>query len=318
MRSLSERQIAVLFALFLVLSFGALAVLTGLAAPGDGGSGIALGGRPTPRPTHPPVTLVGAGDIAECDEGGAAATAALLAEIEGIVFTSGDNAYPDGSAEDYAECYHPTWGAERHRTRPVPGNHEYDTGSAEDYVRYFGAAAAAPLGETWFSFTAGAWLVVMLDSSCDEVGGCEADSAQGRWLADQLAGTDRRCTLAVWHHPLFSSGMHGNQEGVKPLWDILHAAGAEVVVNGHDHDYERFAPQDPDGAPDPENGIRQFVVGTGGANLRPFEELVPNSEARDASTHGVLRLTLREGGYDWAFLPVDGGTFTDTGSGTCR
>lgn len=316
MRALPERQIAVLFVLFLVLSFAALAVLTNLAAPGDRGRGLAFG-DPTPRPTHPPVTLVGAGDIAECDEAGDEATAALLAGIEGIVFTAGDNAYPDGSARDYTECYDPAWGAHRARTRPAPGNHEYDTGSAKDYLRYFGAAAA-PAGETWYSFTAGAWLVIVLDSSCDEVGGCDAGSPQGQWLAGQLATTDRRCTLAIWHHPLFSSGMHGNQDDVRPFWDALHAAGAELVVNGHDHNYERFAPQDPDGSPDPERGIRQFVVGTGGSNLRPLEVTVANSEVRDASSHGLVRLTLREGGYDWEFVPVEGATFTDAGSGTCR
>jgi hypothetical protein len=316
MRALPERQIAVLFVLFLVLSFAALAALTNLAAPGDRGRGVAIG-DPTPRPTHPPVTLVGAGDIAECDEPGDEATAALLSVIEGIVFTAGDNAYPDGSAEDYTECYDPTWGEHRERTRPAPGNHEYDTGSARAYLRYFGAAAA-PAGETWYSFTAGAWLVVVLDSSCDEVGGCDAESPQGRWLAEQLASTDRACTLAIWHHPLFSSGMHGNHDDVRPFWEALHAADAELVVNGHDHNYERFAPQDPEGSPDPEDGIREFVVGTGGANLRPLEETVANSEVRDASSHGLLRLTLREGGYDWQFLPVEGATFSDSGSGTCR
>ena len=316
MDGFSERRISIVFAVAIVVSLAVLAGI-GLLAEARVGPGGPVGVRPTPRPTYAPVALIGAGDIASCSDDGDSATAALLAAIDGIVFTTGDNAYPDGAAEDYAECYEPTWGIARARTRPVPGNHEYDTGTADAYRAYFGAQAV-PQGTTWYSFTAGAWLVVMLDSECDEIGGCGADSRQIAWLRDELTRTDRSCVMAIWHRPRFSSGYHGSHADSAVFWDVLHEAGAEIVVNGHDHDYERFAPQNPAGTADPEHGIRQFVVGTGGADLRPFEDVIANSEVRDAETHGVLRLTLSDGSYDWEFTPVAGGSFTDAGRGTCH
>jgi hypothetical protein len=317
MEGLSERKAAIVFPVAIVVSIAVLAGIGLLAEARDAPRGGSNGTAPTPRPTHPPVVLVGAGDIADCGEDGDRATAALLATIDGIVFTTGDNAYPDGAVDDYAECYEPTWGAVRSRTRPVPGNHEYDTGTADAYRAYFGAQAV-PLGTTWYSFTAGAWLVLMLDSECDEVGGCGPDSPQVRWLRDELAGSDRTCQMAVWHRPRFSSGYHGGDNDTATFWEVLHEAGADIVVNGHDHDYERFAPQDATGTADPESGIREFVAGTGGANLRPFEAVVDNSEVRDDTSHGVLRLTLADGSYDWTFVPVADATFTDAGSGTCH
>jgi hypothetical protein len=264
--------------------------------------------------------LVGAGDIASCDDlKGAEATAKLLDNIPGTVFAAGDLAYPDGSDEQFAKCYGPTWGRFKDRTRPAPGNHEYHSDGASGYVRYFGAAAGDPK-KGYYSYDLAAWHVIVLNSECDAVGGCEAGSAQEQWLRQDLKAHPAKCTLAYWHKPLFSSGAaHGNDPEVKPLWDALYSADADVVINGHDHHYERFAPQDPAGNADSQRGIREFVVGTGGKNShRKLASPKPNSEVRQADTFGVLKLTLRATSYDWEFVPEAGKTFTDSGSGNCH
>jgi hypothetical protein len=263
---------------------------------------------------------VGAGDIASCDDlSGAYATAKLIEKIPGTVFAVGDLAYPDGSDEQFAKCYGPTWGRFKDRTRPAPGNHEYHRSGASGYTNYFGAAAGDPM-KAYYSYDLGQWHIVSLNSECREVGGCDAASEQGKWLKQDLAQHPAACTLAYFHKPLFSSGLaHGADPEVKPLWDILYRAGADVVINGHDHDYERFAPQDPDGKADPQQGIREFVVGSGGKNShRLFLRFQPNSEAHNADTFGVLKLTLHPKSYDWQFIPQEGKTFTDSGSGNCH
>lgn len=262
--------------------------------------------------------LVGAGDIADCkDLSGAEATAKLLDKIPGTVFAVGDLAYPDGSKENFV-CYDKTWGRAKSRTRPSPGNHEFHAAGATPYFDYFGPAAGDPK-TGYYSYDLGSWHIIVLNSECKDVGGCDAGSPQERWLHADLAAHPVACTLAYWHKPLFSSGSaHGNDLTVKPLWDALYDANADVVINGHDHDYERFAPQMPDGTPDSVRGIREFVVGTGGKNHRPFGEAKPNSEVRDATAFGVLKLTLRTKGYDWQFIPEEGKTFTDSGSGACH
>jgi hypothetical protein len=264
--------------------------------------------------------FVGTGDIASCDDlSGAEATAKLIDKIPGTVFAVGDLAYPDGSDEQFANCYGPTWGTFKDRTRPAPGNHEYHNSGASGYVHYFGAVAGDP-AKGYYSYDLGQWHIVSLNSECAQVGGCDAASGQGKWLQQDLEDHRAGCTLAYFHKPLFSSGLaHGNDVQVKPLWDILYHAGADIVINGHDHDYERFAPQDPNGKPDIEHGIREFVVGSGGKNShRVFATPVPNSEIRNADTFGVLKLTLHPKGYDWQFVPQEGKSFTDSGSGTCH
>jgi len=271
-------------------------------------------------PSASVAVLVGAGDIASCDDlKGAEATAKLLDNIPGTVFAAGDLAYPDGSDEQFANCYGPTWGRFKDRTRPAPGNHEYHSDGASGYVRYFGAAAGDPK-KGYYSYDLAAWHVIVLNSECDAVGGCEAGSAQEQWLRQDLQAHRAKCTLAYWHKPLFSSGAaHGNDPEIKPLWDALYSADADVVINGHDHHYERFAPQDPAGKADSQRGIREFVVGTGGKNShRKLSTPKPNSEVRQADTFGVLKLTLRATSYDWEFVPEAGRTFTDSGSGTCH
>jgi acid phosphatase type 7 len=265
-----------------------------------------------------PAILVGAGDIADCrDLAGAEATAKLLEKIPGTVMAVGDLAYPDGSKENF-QCYGKTWGRVKTRTRPSPGNHEFRAAGATPYFEYFGAAAGDPK-TGYYSYELGAWHIIVLNSECKDVGGCEAGSPQETWLRLDLAAHPVACTLAYWHKPLFSSGgAHGNDLTVKPLWQALYEANADLIIGGHDHDYERFAPQTPDGEADPARGIREFVVGTGGKNHRPFGEPKPNSEVRDATAFGVLKLTLKPKGYDWQFIPEAGKSFTDSGSGTCH
>jgi hypothetical protein len=262
--------------------------------------------------------LVGAGDVADCkDLSGAEATARLLDQIPGIVMVVGDLAYPDGSKENFT-CYDTTWGRAKSRTRPAPGNHEFHAAGATPYFDYFGSAAGDPK-TGYYSYELGTWHIIVLNSECKDVGGCEAGSPEEKWLRADLAAHPAACTLAYWHKPLFSSGSaHGNDLTVKPLWQALYDANADVIVGGHDHDYERFAPQTPDGAADPQRGIREFVVGTGGKNHRPFGQAKPNSELRDATAFGVLKLTLKAGAYEWQFIPEAGKTFADSGSGTCH
>jgi hypothetical protein len=287
---------------------------------------------PTPEPSptpNDPVThlpyvstadpvLIAAGDVATCAGSGDEATAALIEAMTGTVAMLGDSAYDRGTAQQFADCYDPSWGRFKDRTRPVPGNHEYLTTGASAYFDYFGTAAGEP-GKGYYSYDLGAWHIVAINGICWEAGGCGADAPQTQWLRADLAANPAQCTLAYWHTPRFSSGPHGNQTAVQALWDALYAAGADVVLGGHDHDYERFAPQDPQGAADPERGLREFVVGTGGAPLYTFTgDPQPNSEARNGQTFGVLRLTLRAAGYDWEFVPAAGATFTDAGSGACH
>jgi hypothetical protein len=266
------------------------------------------------------VVLVGAGDIAVCsDLSGAEATAKLLDGIPGIVFTLGDLAF-NGRSEDFANCYDPTWGRHKARTRPSLGNHDYSTPKAAGYFAYWGDKAGDP-DKGYYSYEAGAWHVVVVNSNCGEVGGCEAGSAQEQWLRADLEAHPAHCTLAYWHHPLFSSGVkpsHALHTEMRPIWQALYEAGAELVVNGHEHNYERFGPQAPDGALDPLRGIREIVAGVGGRNLKPLAEPTPNSEIRSDKVFGVLKLTLHAGSYDWEFLPVPGQTFTDSGTGVCH
>ncbi|HYL64943.1 MAG TPA: metallophosphoesterase [Candidatus Methylomirabilis sp.] len=265
-----------------------------------------------------PAVLVGAGDISDCsDPAGAEATANLLDQIPGTVFAAGDLAYPDGSKENFL-CYDKTWGRAKSRTRPAPGNHEFHSSGATPYFDYFGAAAGDPK-TGYYSYELGSWHIVVLNSECKDVGGCNAGSPQEKWLRADLAAHPVACTLAYWHKPLFSSGAkHGNDPEIKPLWQALYDASSDVILNGHDHDYERFAPQNPGGIADPARGIREFVVGTGGKSHRPFGDPKPNSEVRDATAFGVLKLTLRAHSYDWQFLPEAGKSFTDSGSGACH
>jgi hypothetical protein len=262
--------------------------------------------------------LIGAGDIADCsDLAGAEATAKLLEANPGTVMALGDLAYPNGTPADF-KCYHKTWGRVKDRTRPAVGNHEFHSTGASYYFQYFGNAAGDPK-TGYYSYDLGTWHIVVLNSECQEVGGCEAGSSQEKWLRADLAAHPVGCTLAYFHKPRFSSGLnHGNDPEVGAFWQALYDYNAELILNGHDHDYERFAPQDPGGNADPKRGIREFVVGTGGKNHREFGIHKSNSEVRNNDAFGVLKLTLKTTGYDWKFIPEAGKTFTDSGSGSCH
>jgi hypothetical protein len=267
----------------------------------------------------PDATLLAAGDIASCRTRDDDATGRLVASRPGTVGVLGDNAYESGSPSEYARCYGPTWGRVKARTRPAPGNHEYDTPGAEGYFRYFGAAAGPP-GRGYYSYDLGRWHVAVVNSNCGQIGGCGPQSAQGRWLRNDLAEHQASCTLAYWHHPRFSSGtIHGSDKEMAPIWQILYSAGADVVLSGHEHNYERFTPQTADGKPDGRLGIREFVVGTGGRDVGyPFGNPLPTSEVRRSDALGVLQLQLHPDGYDWRFLSVPGRSFTDRGSASCH
>jgi hypothetical protein len=280
---------------------------------------LAFGCAPE-QPPRPPSgkVIVAVGDIASCSSTADEATANLVGGIKGsTVLTLGDEAYPDGTPEEFDQCYKPAWGRFEDRTKPVPGNHEYNTKEAKGYFDYFGKAAGEP-SKGYYSYDLYGWHIVALNSNCEEVG-CTATSPQVRWLEADLAKHARTCTLAYFHYPLFSSGKYrpGIHE-VKPLWEALYAADADVVLNGHDHNYQRFAPQDPDGKADPKRGIREFVVGTGGKSLYPIGEPIANSEVDNDETYGVLKLTPHQKSYEWRFLPVEGETFTDSGSARCH
>jgi len=264
-------------------------------------------------PQPAPVVLVGAGDIASCTNPNDSATAKIVDGIPGTVFVAGDNAYPNGSASDYANCYAPTWGRFKSRTRPAPGNHEYNTTGAAGYFGYFGSAAGDP-AKGYYSYDLGAWHIVVINS----VIGRGVGSPQEQWLRTDLAANQTKCTLAYWHYPRFSSGSsHGSDASMQPIWQALYDFGAEVVISGHEHNYERFAPQGPAGQLDMAGGIREFVVGTGGAGNYMFGTARPNSEIRYNATAGVIKLTLYGDHYDWQYIPTSG-SFTDTGTSSCH
>lgn len=256
--------------------------------------------------------LLVAGDVAQCNVRGAQLTADLIDRTTGTVLAPGDLAYQNGSLKDFTQCYEPAWGKFKERTWPAPGNHEYNTRDAAGYFEYFGGRAGEP-GKGYYSITIGKWHVVALNSNIDT----GPDSEQVQWLRKVLASHPATCTLAFWHHPRFSSGLHGNHRSMAAPWETLYQHGASIVIAGHDHHYERFTPLNGKGEPDDTRGIRSFVVGTGGARLYNFGMRNSNSAAWNGTTWGVLKLTLRTDSYDWEFLPVENGVFHDAGTSQC-
>jgi hypothetical protein len=254
------------------------------------------------------VVLVGAGDISTCGNSNDEATAKLLDSISGTVFTAGDNVYSSGTYTQYTNCYHPTWGRHKSRTKPVPGNHEYNTSGAAGYFRYFSNTPS------YYAYNLGDWRVYALNSEID----VSSTSAQVRWLKSDLTANPKRCVLAYWHKPRWSSGSHyGSNSKYQTLWKTLYDAGAEVVISGHEHSYERFKEMNASGSAG-SPGLREFVVGTGGASHYGFGSTLSTSQIRNSSTYGVLKLTLNSTSYSWKFVPVAGKTFTDTGTTNCH
>jgi hypothetical protein len=278
---------------------------------------------PLPQPLRAAPILGAAGDIAcrpdqapnplGCQQ---QATADVLAAGQpDAVAMLGDFQYDRGAPAEIP-AYDASWGRLRDRTRPTIGNHEYLTGSGAPYFDYFGVAAG-DRARPWYSYDLGTWHVVALDANCGLVP-CLRGGEQETWLRNDLAAHPNRCTLAYWHQPRFSSAqVTAENVSVQPLWEDLQAAGAEIVLTGHVHNYERFAPQSPTGQADP-RGIREFVVGTGGRDLNPLRRLRANSEAHTTDTFGVLFVTLRDGAYDWRFVAAAGSDFADAGIGRCH
>jgi acid phosphatase type 7 len=274
-------------------------------------------------PDDPTYTLVGAGDIAGCKAiEGARATAKLIEQIPGTVFAAGDLAYEHGNAAEFRDCYGQTWGRFKDRTRPTLGNHEYGSPNAAAYFEYWGDQAG-PAGKGYYSYDLGAWHVIALNTNCDApgLGGCGVGSPEEVWLRQDLTAHSNACIVAYGHHALFSSGLfprHAIHPELRQIWRDLYAAHADLMLVGHEHSYERFAPQDPNGRVDIEHGIREIVVGTGGRSHDPLGFAVPNSEVRDANTYGVLRVTLSAHGYTWEFIPEPGKPFHDSGQDSCH
>ncbi|MFN2626259.1 MAG: metallophosphoesterase [Mycobacteriales bacterium] len=294
-----------------------------------------IGTSPSPAPRRPgraDPRIAAAGDIA-CDVGDAAyndgagdpaacrmrATADLLRRLNpSWVLPLGDLQYQSGAIHQFETSYGASWGTMRARTRPVPGNHEYGVPGAEGYFEYFGAIAGAR-GKGWYSYDVGRWHLIALNANCGAIGGCGVGSPEERWLrADLAKHSAARCTLAYWHQPRWSSGLHGDDPAYDAFWRALYRAGADVVLNGHDHDYERFAPQSPAGVADAPRGIREFVVGTGGESHYPIKAPALTSEFRLPFTYGVLALTLHATSYDWEFAPVDSRPVRDSGTASCH
>jgi acid phosphatase type 7 len=275
-----------------------------------------------PRQEPEPFVLVGAGDIAACAAlAGAEATAKLVERIPGTVFAAGDLAYERGTAEEFRDCYGTTWGRFKDRTQPTPGNHEYNFAGGAAYFAYWGARAGTP-AKSYYSFDLGNWHVIALNTNCvaPGVGGCGRGSPEETWLKQDLAEHKNSCMVAFGHHALYSSGVfpsHAVHPELKDLWRDLYDAHADLVLAGHEHSYERFAPQDPDGNADAK-GIREIVVGTGGRSHDPLGRALPNSEARNFDTYGVLKLTLWPDRYQWEFLPVNAAGFRDSGEAGCH
>lgn len=267
------------------------------------------------------VVIAAAGDISDSALGKQQKTSDLIfgKGYDGVLLL-GDNQYESGSLSDYNQYFEPTWGRFKSTTYPVPGNHEYGTSNASGYYSYFGSRAGDAT-KGYYSFDLGDWHLIALNTNDNNCGfvSCSASSAQVTWLKADLQKNTKKCTLAFWHHPRFNSGAsHGNFTAAQAIWDELYAAGADVVLNGHEHIYERFDPQDPAGVADAQKGIRQFTVGTGGRAFYSIGTAKPNSVVRRNDTYGVLKMTLKTASYDWEFVPIAGSTFSDKGTGQCH
>jgi len=262
------------------------------------------------------VVLSGAGDISICGQKGDDKTAALLGQLPGWIFTVGDNSNEGGSADQYLNCFTPSWGQFLDRMHPAPGNHDYGLPGGSGYYEYFGELAG-PVNKGFYSYDLGTWHIIVLNSNCSYAG-CSSGSRQEKWLRKDLEAHPSLCTLAYWHHPRWSSGKYGDDRRMDAFWNTLYEFGVEVVINGHVHFYERFAPLNPSGEIDESRGIRQFIVGTGGAGHYEVGQVHLASEVRNNDTFGVLSFNLLESGYSWEFIPVEGGIFTDSGTGECH
>lgn len=279
----------------------------------------------TPIPGQTAVTVYAVGDIAQCyglppdPTTGSMITGTMLQQTSGWIFTLGDNSNDNGTMDDYNLCFTPTWGSLMPRLHPAMGNHDtnYPTNDGIPYFTYFSGMTGT---NGYYSLNLGSWHIIVLNSQCNYSLGCATGSPQERWLAMDLAANTQPCVLAIWHQPLFTTGNESPLPVIVSFWQDLYNAHADLILNGHNHIYERYLPQDPSGALDLTNGIREMVVGTGGANhggmlLTP---MAPNEEVRDGVTFGYLKLKLYPDSFTWEFVPQPGKDFTDAGSQTCH
>lgn len=287
-----------------------LSITPGPEEPPSGGPAPGPPSGPPFNPTGQTAIVLAVGDIGECNSAAVPLTARLVERNDGEVLLPGDLAYMHGSISDFQRCFEPWWGQFRHRWRPVPGNHEYETPGAAGYFQFFGPATGQG-GRSYYSFRAGDWLVLMLNSNIPTARG----TPQYEFVRGELIANRNPCTVAVWHHPLFTSGPNGPNPFMREMWALLYEHNADMIVAGHDHLYERFGKQDTEGRADP-RGIRQFIAGTGGARLYDFQRTAANSEAR-VKAHGVLRLTLNPTSYAWSFLDTNGAV-ADAGADGCH
>lgn len=271
------------------------------------------------------ITVVAVGDIA-CDQKVCKheETAKIISSIHpDAILTLGDTVYVKGNLEDFLKYYEPSWGKFKSITYPSLGNHEYTAYEARGYFDYFNGKAietgrAGTRGKGYYSFDLGSWHFIVLNSECNQIGGCGFNSAQEKWLRNDLMVNKAKCTLAYWHEPYFSSGEHGSTKVYSDFWKVLYENNVDLVLAGHDHDYERFAKQDSSGNLDEQRGIREFVVGTGGRSLYQFKKIEKNSEVRNNNTYGVLKLILDNSSYEWKFVSIEGGIFNDSGKDACH
>lgn len=262
------------------------------------------------------------GDIASCNYDDDEQTAELAKSLTGRILTLGDNVYDRGTTKEFAECFEPGWGQLKDRISPSPGNHDYATKDATGYFEYFGDIAAQDVG--YYSFEYGGWLMLSLNSNCEGISSsivvvsveCDENSEQVSWIKEQLSKTKTTCQIAYYHHPRFSSGFHGSDEIMSPIWEALVAGGTDIVLNGHDHLYERFGKLDKDGVPD-KTGTRQFIVGTGGQNFYNFPKIIEGSEFRDNLNHGLIKISLDAAKYSWEFIGINDVGVIDSGNDTC-
>src|SRR5918993_3716626 len=292
----------------LLAALAAVVVVLGVLGPIK----VVHAGTITPSATTS-ARIVGAGDIGSIGSADVATGNLIDARPGARVFTAGDNAYPNGTASDFTNHYHPAWGPFKNRTSPTPGNHDYHTSGASGYKTYFGSVAGLrSVNPTYYAYTLGAWRVYALDSNISMAVG----SAQYDFVQNDLATNGALCELAYWHHPIASSGEHGNDARARPIFALFDAQGGDLVLNGHDHNYERFTKINSLGQVSP-SGVREIIVGTGGTNLRGQSFVQPGSEVRNFDTNGIVDITLTPTGYSGRFVPVPGESFTDSFSGTC-
>lgn len=291
-----------------------IAMLTMAAFPGSAHAADWTSSEPTEEPSH---RMIAVGDIAACYSTGDEQVAAMVANMPGTIATLGDTVYTFGYLGDYFRCFQPSWGPLKSRIRPAIGNHEYLWKGGSPFFNYF-RSAAGPRHRGYYSYDLGSWHIVVINSNCAKIGGCGPGSPQYSWLRRDLRLNRGRCSLAYWHHPRYSIGRMGPYAGMKPVWNLLYRYGTEAVLTGHDHNYQRYTPIGDAGVRDTRRGIREFVVGTGGASKQAITRYSSYVEASQDDYYGVLKLDLYKSHFSWEFVSTPDGAYSDSGEDRCH